>query len=252
MLMVKSFLFSMCILSFMMTASFAGSLIEAEGRYWITDLEGNAKVTTSSLDGTDINFKDDLGVGDEDFPEVRVILSLLGSSKLRLAYTQVGYSGNKDITRDVYFDGQTYSLGVNVDTEVDLQYVRLGWIWEFLNISDKLKISSLIEAKGFIVEASLKTTVISESESFTGGVPSVGAIVEFQPLKQIGIFAEVSGIDVGSYGYLYDAEVGVKINPIESFSINAGYRILDLNFENDSDYAELKISGPFLSGEFRF
>ena len=252
MLIVKSFLFSVCVLFFMITSSFAGSLIEVEGRYWVADLEGKAKVTTASSVGTDINLKDDLGVKDEDLPEVRATLSLLGSSKLRLAYTQVGYSGNQDITRAVVFDGQTYSLGVNVDSDVDLQYIRLGWIWEFLNISDKIKISSLIEAKVFIIEASLTTPVISESENFTGGVPSLGAIVEFQPFNKIGIFAEVSGIDVGRYGTLYDAEIGIKINPIDSISINVGYRTFDLNFENDSDYAKLKITGPFFSGEFRF
>ena len=238
-------------LCIVITSSFAGSLIEVEGRYWITDLEGKAKVTTTAA-GTDINLKDDLGVKDEDFPEVRATLSLLGSSKLRLAYTQVGYSGDQNISRTVVFDGQTYSLGVNVDTDIDLQYIRLGWIWEFLNISDKLKISSLIEAKGFVIDASLKTPVISESENFTGGVPAVGVLVEFQPFKKIGVFAEVSGIDVGSYGYLYDAEIGIKINPIDNFSINAGYRMFDLNFEDDSDYAKLKITGPFFSGEFRF
>ncbi len=93
--------------------------VEFEGRYWITDLTAEAKVTESGI-GTDIDFKDDLGLKDENFPDVRFTWYTGPKSKLRLAYTQVAYDGDKNIEETIEFGGETYTAGTRVITDLDV------------------------------------------------------------------------------------------------------------------------------------
>ena len=229
--------------------------IEFQGRYWTTDLDTRIKVASNSVEGTDVDLKDDLGINDEDFPEARLTIALSKHNKMRFGYTQISYNGERNITRTIMFNGKSYTLGSKVETDFDLKYLRLGWIWEFINIGDGVfEGGTLFEVKGFIIEASLNapSLSISESEDFRGAFPSLGLTLGMQPHKSVNLFAEASGISAGNYGYFYDAEVGVEFTITKSFTILGEYRILELKAEDDSNYAKLKIKGPFAGGTLRF
>lgn len=230
-----------------------GALIEAEGRYWITDLTANAKVVESSI-GTDLDFKSDLDIKDENLPETRVILHTGENSKFRLAYTQVNYSGENTVTRTVEFAGKSYTAGTLVNSSLDIQYARFGWIWQFVNLFGKLKAGPMIELKAISADISLEAPTLSftESESFIGGLPTPGIAIDVNPLEAINLFAEISGLPAGDLGYFFDAEAGVKLTAISNFSLTAGYRIIDIKAESDPDFVKIKMTGPFVCGVLRF
>jgi len=233
-----------------------GVKVEFEGRYWITDFTAEAKVTESGI-GTDIDLKGDLGLKDENLPDVRFTWYTGPKSKLRLAYSQVAYSGDETIERTIEFAGETYTIGSRVITDFDVKYLRLGWVWQFINIANgRVKLGTLLEAKGALVDISLDAPYlippVKESEKFIGGLPTIGAALDINPHKLVNIFAEVSGIYAGKYGYFLDGEAGIKIIPIKYVSILGGYRILDFQVEDDPDLAQLRISGPFVGITLRF
>jgi hypothetical protein len=232
---------------------FAEPKIEIEGRFWFPELSGNIKATDDSIEGTNIDLKDDLGIEDENFSDIRLTCNLGSADKIRLSYSQVEFSGEKDIVQTVIFEGQSYTSSTHVITNVDLDYLRLGWIHHFIR-NNALKLGSTIEAKMFFIDASLAAPAIaiSESEKFIGGLPTLGIVFEVEPHRIIKVFAEISGLPAGSYGYLLDGELGIRLNPIENFSITGGYRIFSMKVEDDSNHAELEIGGPFLGGLFRF
>jgi hypothetical protein len=229
--------------------------MEFEGRYWITDLTAKAKVVESSI-GTDFDFKSDLGIKDENFPEARFMWHTSENSKVSLAYTLVNYGGQQDITRTIEFNGKSYTAGTRVNSELDIQYFRLGWTRHLLNLGDKIKVGMILDLKGISADMSLEAPnlipAINESKSFIGGLPTLGAALEVNPLEKINLFAEISGLPAGSFGYFFDAEAGAKIIPIKNFSVSVGYRIIDIKAENDPDFVKVKISGPFVSGTLRF
>ena len=230
--------------------------VEFEGRYWITDFAAKGKVTVFDI-GTEIDFKDDLGLKDEDFPDLRFTWYTGPKSKLRLAYTQAAYRGDKNIERTIEFGGESYTVGTRVKTDLDVYYLRLGWAWQFIDIANgKVKCGTLLEAKGFLVDIALDAPdlipPIKESEEFVGGLPTIGAVLDINPHRMVKVFAEVSGIYAGKYGYFLDGEVGVKVVPIKNLSILGGYRILDFKAEDDPDFAKLRISGPFVGATLRF
>jgi hypothetical protein len=228
---------------------------EAEARYWFTDLESKASVTSSGVTGTDIDLKDDLGIGDENLLEARLAWNTGPNSKIKFAYTQVGYSGSKNVDKTITFEGKTYTVGTNVESDLDIQYLRLGWAWQFINLAEgKVKLGTLLDVKALMLEASLDAPSLgfSESADFAGALPTVGLVLDLNPIEKVNLFAEVSGLTAGDYGYFIDTEFGIKLTPMKNFSFSAGYRIFDMKFENDPDYAELTISGPFIGGTLKF
>jgi len=100
--MAKKFLWVLAIIVFTPCIAFAQRdvKLEFEGRFWFTDLEGKVKVTEADI-GTDVDFKKDLDIKDEGYPEVRLTWYTGKKSKIRLAYTQVGYEGEADLQRTI-------------------------------------------------------------------------------------------------------------------------------------------------------
>lgn len=229
---------------------------DIEGRYWITDLDGRIRYTESDI-GTTIDFKEDLGLDNENYPELRFSWHIGRKSKLRLAYTQAAYSGDENISKTIEFGGETFTVGTRVKTDLDVKYFRLGWIWEFINIADSaVKFGTLLEAKGFWVDASLDApelvSPIKESVEAVGGFPTAGVVLDIRPHKLVNLFGEISGIYAGKYGYSYDGEAGVGITPLKNLSFIGGWRILGFEVEDDPDFVRLKISGPFAGAILRF
>ena len=256
--MSKKILLALVILVFTPCLAFAqkGPTIELEGRYWITDLKGKIKVSEADF-GESIDFRRDLGIKDENFPEVRLTWYTGPKSKIRLAYTQADFEGDENLNRTVEFEGQTYTAGTRVETDVKVKYLRLGWAWQFIDIGEGVvKLGTLVEGKGFWVKASLEAPdlgpPVKESEKFLFGLPTIGIALDVNPHKMVNIFAEASGLAAGNYGYVYDAEVGVKLIPVKFLSIIGGYRIFDIKARHSHDYARLMVHGPFAGATLRF
>jgi len=287
--MLRKFLFAMCLLLITSGTALAQNdvKVEFEGRYWITDLTARAKVIENDVGtdidfndiGTDVDFKTDFGFKDENFLDGRFTWYMGPRSKLRFAYTQISYSGDKNLKRTIEFGGEIYDEGTRVITELDVKYLRLGWVWQFINVADgKVRFGTLLEAKGFWVDASLEAPdrfppvwvdeapnmvplveeymvpLVEEPERFAFPlpIPTIGVALDINPHKMVNIFAEISGLFAGKYGYLLDGEVGIKIIPIKNLSVIGGYRIFDIEAEIDPDFAKLRISGPFIGATLRF
>jgi len=224
--------------------------IEAEARYWFPDLDSEVK-----YQGTQFDVKDDLGLRDEDFPEARITWHTGPNSRLRLDYTQISYSGDQTLNRLIIFDNQAYNVGTRVTTDFDLQYLRLGWIWQFINFfDDKVKLGTVLDLKALMIDLKLDAPAVplSENEDFIGGLPTIGLACEINPIKKLNIFAEFSGLTAGDYGYFFDAEAGIRFIPVKNFSISGGYRMFKIKIEDDPDLAQVEISGPFIGASLRF
>jgi len=230
------------------------AIVEVEGRYWMTDLTAKAKIVSSSI-GSDLDFKSDLGLEDENFPEIKLICHRGPNNKYELSYTQIGYSADKIVTRNIEFSGNTYTSGSRVTTDLDIKYLSFVWVWQFINLpQDKLKFGTVAGVKALSADMELNAPSlgISKSDSIIGGLPVIGAALDINPISMIGLFAEVSGLSAGSYGYFLDAEAGVKLVPIRFVCLTGGYRLINMRADRDSDFAEIKFKGPFVGGVIRF
>lgn len=230
------------------TGSRAEAIVDVEGRYWFTNLDANARISTGSVVGTDLDLVDDLGIDDKKgFLEGRITLEL-GSSKLRYGYVPMKWSGSKTLTQSVVFAGSTYTASTQVDSELKLDYHRLGYEYDFIDALNN-KLGMIFEVKYFDGNASLKASSLGfdNSESFRVPIPTVGIAAQVGLPLILSVGGEVTGMTYGSSAYILDAEAGINIKPMPFVLVSAGYRVFKLHVENSDDMAEIKLKGPFLT-----
>lgn len=231
-------------------------LVELEGRYWFTDIEAKARIDSNSLSGTNVDFQEDLGIDAENAPGVRVTFGLPFNSKIRLAYTFLHFEGDATLERTITFGGSTFAVNAQVDSELEMHYGRLGWIWQPIALPGILKVGPMLELKGVVFDATVETRnatpAIKESKELGLILPTIGAALDFTPHRVIHLFAEVSGLPAGSLGHVVDAEAGIRIVPLPFLTLSAGYRLFDMKVEHDDDSGKAKVYGPFVGASVRF
>jgi hypothetical protein len=248
--MKKLILTTLFTLTLFFVHSHAFALLKLEGRYWFTDLDGTLKVTEGGVQGTDIDLTDDLGVDDEDFWELRIILEM-GKHRLRYGFIRLDWDGDEILTKTITFGGETFTVSSRVVTDLDIDYHRLGYIYDLIDTLGN-RLSLILEVKYFDIDASLEAPsvvpAIVESETLDAPVPTVGLAFELGLPFLLNFGGEVTGITAGKYGYLVDAEAAINFNPLPMLTISGGYRYFKLEAEDDDDFElDLDLQGPFLT-----
>ncbi len=94
--------------------------IALEGRYWHPKLNSTVKIVENQI-GTDINLVDDLGFGAEKgFGEGRLQVKVWQYHKSNFSYLPMKWEGDKIISQNIQFSGQTYPAGTRVQSEGNL------------------------------------------------------------------------------------------------------------------------------------
>jgi hypothetical protein len=228
----------------------AAQIAELEGRGWVTDFKAAAKLEGSGLEGTRVDFEKDLGIDSDEMPELRFSFGL-GGSRIRAAYGYANLEGDKTLEQTISFEGRTFNATDRVRTEIGLHYGRIGWIWTPTIIPGIFRIGPIVELKGFLADISLESNTVSEEATLPIVLPTIGGATDVT-IGQFQVFAEVSGLPAGDYGYLVDGEAGVRWIPIRFFTAFLGYRLFDVRVGDDDDYGRMRLSGPYLGLSLRF
>ncbi|MBW7956701.1 MAG: hypothetical protein H3C68_02300 [Deltaproteobacteria bacterium] len=223
----------------------ASALVDIEGRYWFSDIDGNIRFVDGGV-GTDIDLVNDLGMDDEDFIDARITLEL-GSHRLRYGFMPLKWEGQNTITRNITFGDQTFSASTDVESELRIDYHRLGYQYNIIDTLDN-HLGVIFELKYFDTEASLKAPAVplDETETFKAPIPTIGIAAQASLPLLFSVGGEVTGITLGSDAYLVDAEASINFEPVPFIVISGGYRLFRLHVEHDSDLADLTLKGPFV------
>ncbi len=235
-------------LSLFFAASTAYALVDVEARYWFTNLDTNLEASSGTIIGTDLDLVNDLGVDDlENFVEGRITLEI-GHHSFRYAYMPLSWSGSAVITRDINFAGRTYPASSQVSTDTQIDYHRFSYRYDFIN-KLKNRLGLIAEVKYFDGRVNLKDAAFGLDESTRLQIPmpaiGVGGQVAIPLLAKIG--AEVTGMSLGSYAYVLDAEANVGFQPLPFVDVSAGYRFLKFHVEKDDDIGSVSLRGPFIT-----
>ncbi len=236
-------------------ASADDAKVEIEGRLWSPDLGGDLRVEEQGA-GTVIALPEDLSIGDEEFAEVRLTFHTTRRSKIRFAYVPMEYHGDGILSRTIRFGGQTFAFSTRVVSDLELEYARAGWAWQFLSFSDgDFRLGPLIEIKAFRGDAAILGPDLSPprsaAESFDAAFPSFGLALDAQPNRKVHVFVEASGIFGVKEGELLDAEAGVRFLPTRHLALLAGFRTLSVEAEEDDDFLDVDIDGIFFGLSLR-
>lgn len=235
-------------------SAFAASGFEvgARGAYWFPKLTGSAQ--TNATGDTRFDFKDTLGVKDENIPFGEAFLRI-GNTTLRVGYTQMKFDGDKELTQTVVFNGKTYSASDNVISSLDMKMIDGEVQYDFLRPDVGLagfNLGLILKVKYVDGKVELRNSTTTETKDFKAPIPMIGAAAGVGFLKDmVRVDARAAWIAY-SGNHLYDADAYASFAPLPFIRIQGGYRYIDLKIDKDDTLASFKLSGPYVGAQLSF
>ncbi len=223
--------------------------IGARGYYWFPSLDGTVKVDEAGIIGTTLDFENDLGIEDENYPSVEVFVGG-GNHHLSLTHTNIEYSGRKTLTREIIYRGKTYAVSDLVTSSIEYQMIDLHYQYDLLDLENILagfSLGGVFQVKYLDGNVSLKTTGIDEKEDFTIPIPMVGLNLHIGILADI-LEARVRGTAIGYSGNtIYELMADISWTPFPFLDIHGGYKSFIMDIDEDEVVFDYDMSGPYVA-----
>ena len=223
--------------------------IGARGYYWFPTLDGTVKVDEASIIGTTVDFDEDLGIEDENYPSVEVFVGG-GNHHLYFIHTEIDYSGRKMLTREIIFEGKTYPVSALVTSSIQYKMMDLLYQYDFLNLENVLggfSLGGVFQVKYLDGKVGLKTTVIDEEEDFTIPIPMIGLNLHMGILAQI-LQVRLRGTAISySESTIYELMGDISWTPFPLVDIHGGYRTFVIDIDEDDFTFDYDMSGPYVA-----
>jgi hypothetical protein len=236
--------------------------VEVAGTLW--NPTPSIVISSESLGilGDNVDFVTTLGLPKSTFKQLKVVLRPGTKHKFRIEYTPIKYDGQKVIDTSFVFNGQRYTIGLPVTSELLWKAYRFGYEFDFV-YKDRGFVGLLLETKYTDVTATLTATLagISRTE-FTharGPIPAIGVIARGYVLPNISITGEFSGFpEIGATGSsryggkYYDFDLYGTVNFSDHLGAQTGYRSFDVFYKVNKDSGTLTLKGLYFGGVARF
>jgi len=249
-MMKKIFLPLSCMLALLLLpASLSAFEIGVRGYYWFPSLDGNVTADASGIVGTSIDLDKDLGIDDESYPTLEAFIGA-GNHRLSFAYTDIDYSGEKTLTEEIVFAGETYSASTVVDSSIEYRQIDLVYQYDLLDLENVLagfSIGGVFQGKYLDGRVNLKTTGIDEEEEFALPIPMIGLNLHVGLLADI-LEANIRGTAIGYSGNtLYEIAGDVSYTPFPLIDIHGGYKTFVIDIDEDDIVLDYDQSGPYVA-----
>jgi hypothetical protein len=234
--------------------------IEASAGLWHPSAAMSISSESLGIPGDTIDFKKDLGLADQTFKELHLILRPSKKTKFRFQYIPINYQRTGTITRDFIFNGQRYPISAQVAWDLNWKAYRFTYEYDFVS-RDRGFGGLLLEAKYTDLRATLDSPTtdplgpcvkdpnfVHEYACGRAPIPAIGAIVRVYVVPNISLTTELSGIDVPTKKYKahyadFDAYGTVNIN--DYVGVQAGYRLFNVGYAINSDTGSFVLKGIY-------
>jgi hypothetical protein len=235
--------------------------IEGSASLWFPTADMVVSSESLGIKGTDINFKTDLGLTDQRFPALKLVLRPSKRNKFRLEFIPIKYDQSGTLKRDIVFNGQKYAANLPVNSTLDWKAYRFAY--EFDVVSNNRGFFGLVlEAKYTDVGVQLAAPVsvcqnnvcapLNEFAHARAPIPAVGGIARVYVVPNISITGEITGFKLPSSliknteAHYFDFDIYGTLNFTNALGVQAGYRSLDVGYLLSSDTGSFTLKGPYV------
>jgi len=232
-----------------------GKIVGVEVKLWNPEASMKFKSSTDEIEGTDIDVEEDLDLDTTAaVPYIKIWFG--GKHRVAASAMRLKFDGEADLEEEIVFDGETYNVGDTVKTDFTIDLYRLAWEADWIS-TKRMRIGTILGIDLFDVSASIedRTTDLKEEEDFQAPVPVVGLLAEVQIIWGFSAYGEAAGMYVeygGVMGRLIEAEAGLKYDIFGYGHVSAGWRLLDINIEDDDNEFGMTFSGLVVGVGARF
>ncbi|WP_305046909.1 hypothetical protein [Geoalkalibacter sp.] len=250
---VRAVLFSL-VLFLTAHPSFADEIFSVKAGYLVLSPSGTFAGNDGGS-GTRIDMEDDLNFDDSKNITLEAALHL-GNFRLSAGYLPLKFSGDGTLSRSILFNGETFDVGADVKSDVDINFYDIGLTWYLLNIDDlPVRIQFGPELAVKIADADLSIASNSagqyEEVSVTAPIPTVGARARLALGDFLALAGRIGYMEYRDNSFL-EADIQVEISPVPMFGVFGGYRHFDLQVDEDDVFFDTQLSGPYAGAFLRF
>jgi hypothetical protein len=234
--------------------------IEAAAGFWFPSADMSIASQSLGIPGSTIDFKNDLGLTDQHFPEVHLELRPAIRHKFRLQYIPIKYDQTGFLQRTIVFNGQSYTVGRSIASTIDWKAYRVGYEYDFIS-RDRGFGGFVLDLKYTDVTATLTTRsapIVSEFTQAKAPIPTLGGIFRVYVVPNISITGEVTGFKLpdtlikDTSGHYLDVNVYGTLNFTDYLGVQVGYRAFDVGYIIKTDTGSFTLQGVFFGVVARY
>ena len=231
--------------------------IEASAGFWFPSASISIASESLGIPGSSIDFQKDLGLSDARFKELHIVLRPALRHKLRFQYIPIDYTQSGTLQRTIIFNGQAYTLGTAVNSELTWKAYRFTYEFDFLS-HDRWFAGFLLDTKYTDVTAQIQSPVTTEFSHAKAPIPAIGGIVRVYVVPNISITGELSGFKIPdsvskTYKAHYaDLDIYGTLNFTNNVGAQVGYRSFDVGYLVKQDTGSFTLKGLYFGGVVRY
>ena len=245
-----------------MTGDTVGEDYHIEASYGWWNAEPSLIVNSESLGiiGTDINLISDLGIEQHRLGKFDLVLKPARKHRFRFQRLPIKYTTDAfPVEREFIFNGQRYTIGLPVTTEVDFTTYRFGYEYDFLYFKRGF-FGALIDLKYTNVDVNLSSPIGAEFVSAAAPIPTVGFVGRGYVLPNLAVNGELSFFRMPSNlkeqleaeGSYTDFDIHATYNFNKYVGAQMGWRRTTIFYNVDLDTGDLKFKGLYFGGVVRY
>jgi hypothetical protein len=206
---------------------------------------------------TVVDFKQDLGLQDQNLPDLRLVLKLSSGNKLRLEFIPIKYTQTGSSPRTIIFNGQRYPANIPVNSTLDWKAYRFAYEYDFITTNRGYG-GFIVEVKYTDVQVQLQSPFSNEFAHAQAPIPALGGIARIYAVPNISGTVEVTGFKLpehlikGTTAHYVDFDIYGTLNFTDNFGVVGGYRSLDVGYVVKRDTGTFTLKGPYVGGVIRY
>ncbi|RKY32211.1 MAG: hypothetical protein DRP74_03005 [Candidatus Omnitrophota bacterium] len=194
-----------------------------------------------------------MGIGSEGVIGYNLRLDA-GKNHLGLDYASLEAEGANTLSRDIEFNGQTYSASTHVESKLKCELLEIQYYYDIITLQWEnwgIDLASLFKVNIYEAEVSIKGGGYDETYSETLPLPTVGIAGQLNATRYFSVLGQVNGIGYSDDTYL-EYKALLRIKPAPFFNFDLGYKGIQLNYSDSNNLLDLDVEGFLMQGAFIF
>ncbi len=201
-------------------------------------LSGDLKL---GLNNSKVDLESDLGIKDAEHTIIPTISIIRDKHNVFMSYVSNNYKSSNTISKYITLDNYTYATNTNINTTIDNSWIDVGYRYNYLFADIGFDIHSYVS--DIKIDSSTNTTNINGSYIFY----SLGLDMTHEISKYIVFYGGSLGTG-REVNYLdFYLSFGKNLNIIKNSNISIGYKIKQLNIQDDIYKSTISYSGIFFN-----
>jgi hypothetical protein len=184
--------------------------------------------------GTEFSLSDDLDAKATAFFRARIGYALTDRSTLFLLAAPLEIEASGETPRDIYFQGETFPAGQNVDALFRFDSYRLTYRYDLYR-TGKLELALGLTAKIRDAEISLSGPNAQSKKTNVGFVPLLNFSLHYNLTDRLGLLLDGDAL-AAPQGRAEDVLAALTYAHSDRLQLRVGYRVLEGGADNDEVY----------------